>query len=59
MGKSLPIEEKKDNIVLTVKTNLTGDLKREFLKDVEKGEMPSHLLRQMAREFYKNRKNGY
>jgi muconolactone delta-isomerase len=52
------IQELKEQPKIHVISRFSGKLKNLFLQDLEKGVEASDLLREMAREYYKNREDG-
>lgn len=53
------IEKFKESATYQAVTYFSGSLKQQFLRDIEKGEKPAHLLRDMAKFYYANKKSSY
>lgn len=63
MGKKADIEVLKEQPLIYVNSRFKGRLKKLFIQDLERGEKPADLLRQMANVFYEQKefraKHGY
>jgi hypothetical protein len=49
------IEKLTEQSIIRVSSNFSGDLKGKILRDIERGEKPADLIRQMAKMFYEQK----